>query len=211
MCLTLFLGLLQGVCSCASGPRLTVSVLDLSGSSSTPLKGVKVQVRGSESNLTRETGKSGSISFKGLEVGSYEIEVQHPGYSSIRESVQLPRAEPLLLSIHRVFTVTGQLLLADGKAVVEADVSFLSIADGQLHQAQVDASGYRVERLEPGRYQVRATSKDQLYATTIDEISIRDDLQQKLILEEVITEFDMPTDEPHSLEAPARPGRIPKQ
>jgi carboxypeptidase family protein len=202
--------------ACGGGPRLQVSVLDQTGTSSAPLQGAQVQIAQAENTALgaaaeRTTGPTGKIEFSKLKAGLYSIRVTKAGYSSSEVSARVPDKKQVQVSLQQVFSVHGSVLFPDGKPVQDAIVFFLAQGTNQQKTATMSGSEYEIDGLPAAIYEVRAGTKDRLYSITLDQFVLQQNENRDLVLDEMPPQFDMPEDEPLAPPSASGRGRVPKQ
>lgn len=202
--------------ACGGGPRLQVSVLDQTGTSTTPLHGAQVQITRADNTalggaVERTTGPTGKIEFSKLKAGVYSVRVTKPGYSTSEASVRVPDKKQVQVSLQQVFSVHGSVLFPDGKPVQDAVVFFLAQGSNQQKSATMSGSEYEIGGLPAAIYEVRAGTKDRLYSITLDQFVLQQNETRDLVLDEMPPQFDMPQDEPLTPPSASGRGRVPKQ
>ena len=102
------------------------------------------------------TGADGRFEVRGLTEDTYELRVERPGYLSVMRELQLPRSEPLELSLTPAAAVAVKVLGERGEPVEDAAVSLSLVGEGRgetVREEGTDARGsVHFGGLVPGSY-----------------------------------------------------------
>ncbi|HXI91092.1 MAG TPA: carboxypeptidase regulatory-like domain-containing protein [Blastocatellia bacterium] len=188
----------------ASGGTVAGSVVDRQNH---PLAGAKISLIQQTSGLAVFTGPTGAFVMNNIKPGQYHIIASKAGYdpsfqnvtlsSSVRESVQFrlneqssPAVAGLLKTrITRRATIRGRVLGANGNAIANATVALKLIAgNAVLTSINTNHNGEYQLSVEPGKYEVRASSNSYQAASHVLEAQAGATTQSDFALERLASD-----------------------
>ncbi|HEX5751418.1 MAG TPA: carboxypeptidase-like regulatory domain-containing protein [Archangium sp.] len=164
-------GAVQRTLEVGAGPETVVEIalrpeLVLAGRILGPeglgLEGARIHLMGPGRSGAAEvrTGPDGRFEVRELSEDTYTLRVERPGYLSVVRELQLPRTEPLELSVLPAAAVTVLVRGMRGESVEQASVTLSGVGEGRGETVREEGTGARGAAsfggLVPGSYIARA-------------------------------------------------------